>query len=236
MAKRIRDRRIYRKRRTISKRRQIRTPDQAKAKARIKPGKVSRNTRKPYISDARLERGLRVLSETKNINTAARSVRTSMERFKRAALRKGTIRKQGLQWIVARRLPRKMPIFSGGRQLAITVNNKSASLIGRHNSAVAQFLRSNDPKYLAEFKGRSVKDVRGKIYEFETDPNSLYRLSSAGGEPFPITSDKIEEPGRYFHPLIGTLITGAARLMLAITERLVLDSGLDWAFCDTDGL
>ena len=56
------------------------------------------------------------------------------------------------------------------------------------------------------------------------------------GEPFPITSDKIEEPGRYFHPLIGTLITGAARLMLAITERLVLASGLDWAFCDTDSM
>jgi hypothetical protein len=56
------------------------------------------------------------------------------------------------------------------------------------------------------------------------------------GAPFPITSDKIEEPGRYFHPLIGTLITGAARLMLAITERLVLASGLDWAFCDTDSM
>ncbi len=56
------------------------------------------------------------------------------------------------------------------------------------------------------------------------------------GEPFAILTDKIEEPGRYFHPLIGTLITGAARLMLAITERLVLDNGLDWAFCDTDSM
>ena len=24
--------------------------------------------------------------------------------------------------------------------------------------------------------------------------------------------------------------------MLAITERLVLDNGLDWAFCDTDSM
>ena len=24
--------------------------------------------------------------------------------------------------------------------------------------------------------------------------------------------------------------------MLAITERLILDSGLDWAFCDTDSM
>ena len=59
---------------------------------------------------------------------------------------------------------------------------------------------------------------------------------SHSGEPFKVTTDKIEEPGRYFHPLIGTLITGAARLMLAITERLIIDNGLDWAFCDTDSM
>jgi hypothetical protein len=32
------------------------------------------------------------------------------------------------------------------------------------------------------------------------------------------------------------LITGAARLMLAITERLAHDVGLEWAFCDTDSM
>jgi hypothetical protein len=51
-----------------------------------------------------------------------------------------------------------------------------------------------------------------------------------------IHARKIEKPGRYFHPLLGTLITGAARLMLACAERNVLDQGLDWAFCDTDSL
>ena len=49
-------------------------------------------------------------------------------------------------------------------------------------------------------------------------------------------SGKVEMPGRYFHPLLATLITGAARLMLAITERHVTDAGLDWAFCDTDSM
>jgi len=46
----------------------------------------------------------------------------------------------------------------------------------------------------------------------------------------------VEEPGRYFHPLLGTLITGAARLMLALSERLAEDQGLSWVFCDTDSL
>lgn len=56
------------------------------------------------------------------------------------------------------------------------------------------------------------------------------------GEKHDLTTKAIEEPGRYFHPLLGVLITGAARLMLGIAEKLVLDEGLDWAFCDTDSL
>ena len=53
---------------------------------------------------------------------------------------------------------------------------------------------------------------------------------------FPSNSKKVEEPGQYFHPLLATLITGAARLMLGIAERLCIEKGLDWAFCDTDSL
>ena len=56
------------------------------------------------------------------------------------------------------------------------------------------------------------------------------------GEGFPVESNKVEEPGRFFHPLLATLITGAARLMLGIAERLCVEKGLDWAFCDTDSM
>jgi hypothetical protein len=56
------------------------------------------------------------------------------------------------------------------------------------------------------------------------------------GDGFPVDSKKVEEPGRYFHPLLATLITGAARLMLGIAERLCIERRLDWAFCDTDSL
>lgn len=56
------------------------------------------------------------------------------------------------------------------------------------------------------------------------------------GEPFSTFVRNVEEPGRYFHPLLGTLITGAARLMLALAERLAIDEGITWAFCDTDSM
>ncbi len=46
----------------------------------------------------------------------------------------------------------------------------------------------------------------------------------------------VEKPGPYFHPLLATLITGGARLMLAMAEKLAKDSGITWAFCDTDSM
>jgi DNA-binding phage protein len=49
-------------------------------------------------------------------------------------------------------------------------------------------------------------------------------------------SKSIEEPGTHFHPLIATLITGAARLMLASAECVAEANGIGWAFCDTDSL
>lgn len=56
------------------------------------------------------------------------------------------------------------------------------------------------------------------------------------GETHGIKSTALEDPGRYFNPIVAVLITGAARLMLALAERAVLDEGLDWVFCDTDSL
>lgn len=56
------------------------------------------------------------------------------------------------------------------------------------------------------------------------------------GKRLETTSTALEQPGRFFHPLLATLITGAARLMLALAERRTLDEGLDWVFCDTDSL
>ena len=153
-------------------------------RARASKRPVAGKRRKPGISDARLERALRVYSRTKDIKAAARSIRVSEERLKRAALRKVAGRKKRRTLSIVRRLPRKMPVFTNGKLVAVTVRTRSATLIGRYMSAVAKFLKTNDPKFLADFEDRSVKDVSGKIHQFETNPNVLYRLSSAGNEPF----------------------------------------------------
>ncbi len=55
-------------------------------------------------------------------------------------------------------------------------------------------------------------------------------------EVFDTGTMSVEEPGTHFHPLLATLITGAARLMLASAERLAANNGIGWALCDTDSL
>ncbi len=56
------------------------------------------------------------------------------------------------------------------------------------------------------------------------------------GEGVSMQTQAIEEPGEYFHPVLAPLITSAARLMLALAERLARDEGLAWVFCDTDSI
>lgn len=66
-------------------------------------------------------------------------------------------------------------------------------------------------------------------------PSAAY-LYDDDGTASRLSLDKVERPGTYFHPLLATLITAGARLMLGIAERLAVGAGLDWAFCDTDSM
>jgi hypothetical protein len=45
-----------------------------------------------------------------------------------------------------------------------------------------------------------------------------------------------ERPGAYTNPILATLVTGGARLMLALAEHEVTKAGGTYAFCDTDSL
>jgi hypothetical protein len=66
--------------------------------------------------------------------------------------------------------------------------------------------------------------------------SELLKVFGPNGECHNVHTKALEQPGRYFHPILGVLITGAARLMLGIAEIKTDELGLDWAFCDTDSL
>jgi hypothetical protein len=56
----------------------------------------------------------------------------------------------------------------------------------------------------------------------------------SGEESFETTSDVVEEPGKWFAPHIGSLVTSGGRLLLAMLERCITDAGGGFVFCDTD--
>jgi len=51
-----------------------------------------------------------------------------------------------------------------------------------------------------------------------------------------LSPDTVEQPGSFYFPLIGSLITSGGRLLLAMIERCVRDAGGTYLCCDTDAL
>ncbi len=66
----------------------------------------------------------------------------------------------------------------------------------------------------------------------ESDATNIKVFS--GEESFVTTSDVVEEPGKWFAPHIGSLITSGGRLLLAMLEKCIGDAGGTFLFCDTD--
>jgi hypothetical protein len=56
----------------------------------------------------------------------------------------------------------------------------------------------------------------------------------SGEESFETTSDVVEEPGKWFAPHIGSLITSGGRLLLGMLEKCITGAGGTFLFCDTD--
>ena len=54
-------------------------------------------------------------------------------------------------------------------------------------------------------------------------------------DQFPFKTERIEKQGSYFNPIMATLITGSARLILALAERIAETKGY-FAYCDTDSI
>ena len=139
----------------------------------------------PAIEDDRLQLALKVLRQEKSLTAAAREAKISPERLRRYATEKDIIERRGRRWIVRRKLPRRMLLFSEARAVQVVVGNfEAASKVGRFMSAVSTFLRTNNPAGLREFEGASVTDLSGQAFPFETRPNALYRLASAHDQSF----------------------------------------------------
>lgn len=173
MPKRSKNRK--REMRNASARPRARTTRQKKQKA-LRVRKYSAN----------LEAGLQHMREGISLAEAARKTGATPSQLRRYAAGSGLVTRKDGKWHFKRdRRFRKMPIYSDGRHVVITVHNgTTASLIGSYMRAVRMFFETEDLSQLDSFRDKSVRDVNGKRYVFETRPNVLFRLDAAGIEPF----------------------------------------------------
>jgi hypothetical protein len=134
----------------------------------------------------RLEEGLRRMRRGATLRDASRSIGVSPERLRRYLAGTGVVERQGRRLaVVDDRRSRAVVIYSGGTSRNIEVSGfEAASLVGRYMASVERFLATNDAGFLDAFRGISVTDRRGREYKLETNPRTLYRLTSAISTPF----------------------------------------------------
>jgi len=95
---------------------------------------------------------------------------------------KSAIRKKGKRWVAKAydMIQRNMVISEKGESISIIItNSEDASLIGRYFNDVKKFLVSGDVSLLKKYKGKKIKDSRGKVHTLETNPQALYDIEEA---------------------------------------------------------
>lgn len=98
---------------------------------------------------------------------------------------------------------------------------------------------NGEDKIILEYKEKGIKvivnatsygifiELNPEDKEAELDINSNIQFKTMG---------VIENPGNYFNPIIGVLLTSGARLMLAMSEAFLARKNKVHAFCDTDSM
>ncbi len=153
------------------------TRTQARGHAKAGEAQLSKQRSPKPLEEARLQRALKELRQYRSLSGAAKVARVSPERLRSALLSKAAIEKQGRRWSVKPDLPRKVLIYSEGREYTPVVGDfGEASLAGKYIDAVGDFWKTADRSHLEDFVGKSVTDIKGRAYPLETDPNALFRL------------------------------------------------------------
>jgi hypothetical protein len=179
----------------VKKRQPVRRRKSGKARRPIKPKKrTKRSASRARRYDPRLEFGLKYMREGDSIAEAARKIGVTPAQLRSYAAATGIVTRKGSKWVFKRdRRFRRMPIYSDGNRSVITVHNgKTASIIGAYMRAVRLFFTTEDIHHLDPFRDRSVPDINGKRYVFETRPNVLFRLDASGVEPFELAYEIVK--------------------------------------------
>jgi len=137
------------------------------------------------LRDLKLQLGMRLLNQGHSLSQAAKEAQLSTEGLRSYVLENNLVEKHGKRWVVKKDIRRRLLIYSYGNEHVIVVDKfRTASRVGEYMAAVRWFVQTNDPHHLEPFAGKSVKDISGKRFPFETRPNVLHRLANTGGDTF----------------------------------------------------
>jgi len=158
----------------------------SQARGHAKASDKSLRPKPPSQTDDRIERAVREMNRGASLSAAAKQGGVSRERLARFLLEQGIGASNGRKWTMADARPWFIPTFSAGEFVRVVVATfDDRSLAGSYWNDVGRFLRTNDIKFLAPYRGQGVKDSRtGRFIPFETDPNELHRIASAGMPQF----------------------------------------------------
>ncbi len=95
----------------------------------------------------------------------------------------------------------------------------------------------NDPMeyFLKIFASSGSYGLFVEVNQKELDESTAVGIFS-GEHSHEESSKEIEEAGRWYSPILGSLIAAGGRLLLAMLERCVADAKGTYLFCDTDSL
>jgi len=131
------------------------------------------------------EKSLDVLSKVRNGKSLYESSKEIGINPETVVKNTNAFKKVNGKWIAKSqdRISRVMSIYENGKKEWIEIrDSRTASKIGKYNSAVNQFLRTGNKKVLKPFK-KPFKDAKGKQHHFETDPDELYEIAESQEEP-----------------------------------------------------
>ena len=109
----------------------------------------------------------------------------SVERFRKFIYGNNLAKRDGLQWSMTDKRPRRVPIIHRGETKSVTVPSfAEAKKSGEYFEAAGQFIRTNDITHLEPYVRDGLTNVQGKFFQFETDPNALYRHAAQDNPAF----------------------------------------------------
>ncbi len=131
-------------------------------------------------NDNRIEYAVREMNRGASLSAAAKMEGVSRERLARHIRENKIGQSDGRKWTMKDRRPRGVATLSEGKALTPTVLGfADASLAGSFWNDKSRFLQTNDIKFLAPYRGKGVRDSKGRFIPFETDPNEVLRLANA---------------------------------------------------------